>query len=258
MKTHIFYRFGLWLILAACFSSCITNREKLYLQGTVGSEIPQVTYHEYRLQVNDEIVFQLMTSDPATQKLYELNNLGGNNNIAGASSNRMLSFRILHDGMVLLPTIGNVPVLGLTIREAQKVISGKFKTLTPDAEVKVALSNNYYYVLGDNGKGRFEQYKDELTVFEALAQAGDISIRGDKKHVKIIRKGPDGKDRIATVDLRQDSIFNSDYYYVQPNDVIYIPTDSKVFFGISSFGEFVSFIMTPVSLILATLTFFNK
>jgi polysaccharide export outer membrane protein len=231
------------------FSSCITNKEKLYLQGS--QKISRIVpFQPYRLSVNDEITYYLMTASQGTQYLYN----GGRQ--LNAVQNGIL-LRIYEDGCIHLPTIGKVKIAGMTIREAEKAITEAFKIIVLDAEVKVALTNNYFYVEGDGGKGRFYVYKEDLTIFQALAMAGDISSTGDKQHIKIIRKGTSGIDQITTIDLRKESIIGTEYYYIRPNDVIYIPTNSKSFFRIESVSGFISTVVAPLSLVLAALTYFK-
>ena len=88
--------------------------------------------------------------------------------------------------------------------------------------------------------------------------AGDIPNTGDKKHVSIIRKGADGMDNIKTFDLRQESIIESEFYYIQPNDVIYVPTNPNTFFRNDSLTSFVSLIVTPLSFVVMIMSLFIK
>jgi len=193
----------------------------------------------------------LMTQSEETQSLFN----GGSVSFSTSNNNR--AYRIYEDGSVVLPVIGKMPIAGLTIREAERLLSQKFEDIVPDAEIKMALANNHFYVQGDGGKGQYFLYKENLNIFQALALAGDISSIGDKKQVKIIRRGQDGFDQIIQVDLRKESIVNSEHYYIRPNDVIYIPTLSKSFFRIDSISGFITVIATPLSLIALSLSLFN-
>lgn len=237
------------LFLTLVFSSCITNKQKLYLQDAKKEQ--NTVFSEYRLAINDEIVYYLMTTMSETQSIYN-GSRGGM-----VSTQNMLVYRIYEDGCVVLPTIGRVNIAGRTIKEAERIISEKFKTIVLDAEIKITLANNYFYVQGDGGKGQFYVYKENLNIFQALAMAGDISSIGDKKNIKIIRRGTDGKDYIHDIDLRKGSIISSDFYYIYPNDVIYIPTNSNSFFRIESVSNFVSLVVAPLSLVVMALSFFN-
>ncbi len=245
------YKISVFVLFFIClFSSCITNKQKNYLQEEgQNKEYSMVPFQQYRLCVNDEIVYYLMTSSLETQRLYN----GG----SGASSLQSANtYRIYEDGCVVLPTIGRVKISGMTLKEAEKTITEAFKSVVIDSEVKISLANNYFYVQGDNGKGQFYMYKENLNIFQALAMAGDISSVGDKKHIKVIRKGING-DEVKTFDLRKESIIESEYYYVRPNDVIYIPTNSNSFFRVDSVSSFVSMFLAPVSLIVIVMSLFK-
>jgi Periplasmic protein involved in polysaccharide export len=236
----------LLLLMICLFSSCITNRQKKYLQTDLGNDYEmQVDFQQYKLRVDDEINYYLMTANQEAQALYN----------AGQQSSSPQSYRIHRDGSVVLPSVGKVEIEGLTLAEARKKINDAFKTIVFDAEVKIALSNNYFYVQGDMGKGQFYMYKENLNIFQALAMAGDMSGMADKKNIKIIRRGLNGLDEIYTFDIRKESIIESEYYYIKPNDVIYIPTASKSFFRIDSISSFVSMFVSPISLL--TLVLYN-
>ena len=245
------FKYTLLLSLLVFASSCISNKQKLYLQHDEKDRYEMVPFEQYKLVVNDEIIFYLMTASLETQSFYN----GGDNNFL---TNNIRMFRIYEDGCIVLPTVGRVAVAGLSLREAERVIRAEFKEIVPDAEVKIALANNYFYVQGDGGKGQFFMYKEKLNIFQALAMAGDISTIGSKKDVKIIRRGKDGFDHSVTVDLRKESVIESDFYYIRPNDVIYIPTTSRSFFRIDSITGFITVIATPLSLIALSLSFIDK
>lgn len=223
-------------------SSCIGPKDKLYLQKEDVKRYYPAPFNEYKLTVNDEIVYYLMTADHETQMLY-------NNNSTGVATQNSITFRIYEDGCITLPTLGKVEVAGLTLREAEKLLTSRFKRIAPDAEVKITLANNHFYIHGESGKGQFYMYKENLNIFQALAMSGDITNIGDKQKVQIIRKGIDGIDHIVSFDIRQESIIESEYYYVRPNDVIYIPENSKSFFRIESVGGIVSIVTLAISII---------
>ncbi len=241
--------YSVLLITVCLFSACITNKQKTYLQR----ETPiysMAPFEEYRLCVNDEINYYLMTADATAEQFYNFGQAGG----SGGGS--YIPYRIYEDGCVALPTVGRIKIAGLTIREAERVITNVFKASVLDAEVRVTLTNNYFYVQGDGGKGQFFVYKENLNIYQALAMAGDISSAGDKSHVKIIRKGIDGMDEIYTFDLRKESIIESQYYYIKPNDVIYIPTNANSFFMVDSVSSFISMFIAPISLLVLVLSLF--
>jgi polysaccharide export outer membrane protein len=228
------------MIFATClFGSCITNKDKKYLQHRLPA-YEQVDFEQYRLRINDEITYRLITTNMESQQVYNSGNI----------------YRIYEDGTVYLPFAGQVKVAGLTVRETQVKLRNVFREYISDAEIKVALANNYFYVFGAGGGGQIFLHKENLNIYQAMALAGDISSIGDKKHIKIVRRSEDGTDMIKTFDLRKESVIESEFYYVRPNDVIYIPTNPNSFFRIESFSSFVSFFVTPLSLLFLAISTF--
>ncbi len=240
------------IMLAGLFSSCITNKQKKYLQDETRLTYKSVNFEEYRVRINDEITYYLLTTNQESQAIYN-NRAGSSSSFAGTNSS---SYRIYEDGTVFLPFAGQVKIVGLTVRETQNLLTEKYRKFVPDAEVRVALVNNFFYVLGDNGKGQFYMYKDDLNIYQALAMAGDVSSMGDKRNIKIIRKAVNGTDQVQTFDLRKASVVESEFYYVRPNDVIYIPTNSNSFFRVESFSSFVSMFVAPMSLLFMAISLF--
>ena len=253
MKNKVY----LYLVLLACIgtcSSCITKKDTTYLQRSKKAMYSPAPKQEYRLRVNDEISYVLMSSNPETQSYY-------NGRVGGVAAytvgnEGLNSFRIYNDGTVHLP-IGQIRIEGLTLREAEGVIRNAFSAIVLDAEIKLSLVNNHFYVQGGNGgNGQFPIYKENLNIFQALALAGDISKFGNKKKIHLIRKGPDGLDHVKIFDLTQESIIESEFYYVMPNDVFYIPTSPKSFFRVDSVTSFMSLIVTPISFLVSILNIY--
>ena len=242
-KSHIYI---IVVCIVCAFTSCISNKQTIYLQK--GNDYKPVQFEPYKLRLNDEISYYLMTSNTETQALYNGGQVGGLVN-----QNAKNSYRIYEDGTVHLP-IGKVKIEGLTLPEAESAVRTAFSKIVPDAEIRLNIINNYFYILGDHGKGRYVLYKENLNIYQALALAGDISNTGDKKNIKIIRKGMYGMDYVKTFDLRQESIVESEFYYIKPNDVIYIPTNPKAFFQIDSVTSFMSLIVAPVSLFVLVMS----
>ena len=76
-----------------------------------------------------------------------------------------------------------------------------------------------FSIIGSGTNGRYPIMREKMNIFQALALAGDISTFGDRSSVKILRESPSGT-RVSVFDIRSKEIINSEYYYIQPNDVI--------------------------------------
>lgn len=250
MKTMRMIVFGL---LAVLMSSCYSHRVIGYLQEpTKRNKLPEydsVPYEPYRIRVNDEIIYRLITMDETMSKM-----LGTDN--ASYSSQYANSYRVHSDGTIDLPFLKPVKVQGLTEKEMQDTLKAAFREIIPDADVKVAMYNKYFSVVGDAHSGQYYIYKEKLNIFQALAMTGDVMNSGDRRHIRIIRPRDNGQEpEILEFDMRTNSIIDSKYYYVYPNDVIYVARTKNSFYTVSNYSGFISLITSSVALLTTVLNY---
>lgn len=229
-------------------SSCYGYRQVGLLQER--DDLPQydsAAYEPYRLQVNDEIIYRVVTMDETIAKT-----LSANNNGSGQYAN---SYRIYSDGTVDIPFLPPVKLVGLTELEAQDTLKAAFREIIPDADVKLALYNKKFTVLGDANSGTYTIYKERMTIFQALAMTGDLMNSGDRRHVRIIRPRGNTEPEVLEFDVRTNTIIDSKYYYVYPNDLIYVSRDSGSFYKQSSYSGFLALITSSVSLLITVLNY---
>lgn len=204
-------------------------------------------FADYRLRVNDEIVYRLITSDETISKLISPQT-------SGSSSQNMISYRIYTDGTIDLPFISRIKVEGLTLNEACIAIENRLKELIPDAIVKLSLSSKTFTIFGDAGSGIFPIYKEKLTIFQALAMSGDFNDASDRKHIRIIRE-TNGGTQILEFDIRPKSIIDSKYYYIYPNDIIYIQREFSSFYKVNNYTSLLGVITFSMSLLFSVLNY---
>jgi polysaccharide export outer membrane protein len=178
--------------------------------------------------------------------------LGTNNT---ANTQYAVSYRVYKDGTVELPFLKPIHVEGLTVDEAQETIQTAFREIIPDADVKVALYNKTFTVIGDIRSGEYFIYKEKLNIFQALAMTGDLMNSGDRKHVRIIRPHGDQEPEVLEFDIRSNTIIDSKYYYVQPNDVIYVARTKDSFVKVPSYTGVLGLITSSVSLLVSVLNY---
>ncbi|WP_163629294.1 polysaccharide biosynthesis/export family protein [Paludibacter sp. 221] len=216
-------------------------------KNTLLPKYENVEYEDYRIQVDDELVYRLITSDETISSVITPSE---------TSYNNMISYRVSSDGTVSLPFIKNISVEGLTVKGAAIIIEKRFREIIPDATIKLTLQNRTFTVTGELGAGVYPIYKEKLTIYQALALTGDINNAGDRKHVRILREQGAGKaPLILEFDIRPESIIDSEYYYIYPNDVIYVQRSGKSFFNVTNYSTFVSLITSSVNVILTALTY---
>lgn len=239
-------------LVAVVMSSCYSHRVIGYLQEpTKTNKLPDydsVPYEPYRIRVNDEIIYRLVTLDETMSKM-----LGTNSNINTQYAN---SYRVHSDGTVDLPFLKPLHIVGLTEVEAQDSLRAAFREIIPDADVKLALYNKYFSVIGDARAGQYRIYKEKLNIFQALAMTGDVMNSGDRRHIRIIRPRDGGQEpEILEFDIRTNSIIDSKYYYVYPNDVIYVARTKGSFYKVQNYSGFISLITSSVALLTTVLNY---
>ena len=142
-------------LVAVLMTGCYSHRQIGYLQEpTKANKLPvydSVAYEPYRIRVNDEIIYRLITLDEKMIKMFEANNNVANGQYAN-------SYRVYADGTVDIPFLKPVKLVGLTEAEAQDTLKAAFREIIPDADIKLALYNKYFSVIGDAHAGQFFIY----------------------------------------------------------------------------------------------------
>lgn len=180
--------------------------------------------------------------------------LGANTNVS--SGQYANSYRVYADGTVDLPFIKPLKIQGLTEVEAQDTLRKAFREIIPDADVKVALYNKYFSVIGDAHSGRYYIYKEKMNIFQALAMTGDVMNSGDRRHIRIVRPGDGAQEpEVLEFDMRTNTIIDSKYYYIYPNDVIYVARTRNSFYTVPSYAGFTGLITSSVALLTTVLNY---
>lgn len=229
----------LYIFLIASLYSCVSAKKSTYFQGEISKEskLHKLENSPYKLQVNDILSITIKAEDPKLVALFEVSKEEG-----GSSSGGNLYFdgyTIDRHGNIRIPYIGEINVLGYTEKEVREKIESElenFIKITKSIFVTVKLSGIKFIVSGEVGEpGTVILQQNQVSIIEALSNAGDIGDLGDKENVQIIRKTIDGVQRF-TVDMTSISVFNSDHFYIQPNDVIYVPALPQKSWGTGTTG----------------------
>ena len=239
---------ALMMTLAVLMTGCYGYRQVGILQER--EDLPQydsVAYEPYRLQVNDEVIYRVITMDETIAKT-----LSANTSVGGQYAN---SYRIYSDGTVDIPFLSPIKLEGLTELEAQDTLRKAMREIIPDADVKLAMYNKTFTVLGDANSGTYNIYKERLTIFQALAMTGDLMNSGDRRHVRIIRPHGNDEPEVLEFDIRTNTIIDSKYYYIYPNDLIYVSRDKGSFYKQPSYSGFLGLITSSVSLLITVLNY---
>ncbi len=166
----------------------------------------------------------------------------------------MQDYLVDNDGEIVYPVIGKIHVGGLTKKEAEMLIDEKIKPyMSKDNRpiVTVRMSNYKISVLGEVDKpGTMSVGNEKISILEALAQAGDLTIYGKRENVKLIREDAQGEKHIYKLNLNDANLINSPYYYLQQNDVVYVePNKAKA--QNSQIGSMTSIWFSATSILLS-------
>lgn len=223
MKKTIF----LLLLSALAITSCKTPEDIEYFQNTQpDSIIATQAIKTLKLVPGDKIGVTVTSAN--TPELAARYNLTSGNSSSSTTNADNMRYTIDENGHVDIPGIGRTAVSGLTRAEAAARIQSMFRNgIINDAVVTVAAYNRYITVLGEVANpGQQEITRDNITILEAIGRAGDLTITGQRKQVKVIRQ-EGNESRTYYIDLTTDDIFKSPVYNLQQNDVVYVAPNDK-------------------------------
>ena len=159
-----------------------------------------------------------------------IQNTLGTDGRLGSTTGSLLQYLVNNDGDIDFPVVGTVHVAGLTKDQCEDLIKSKVKPYLAESEnpvVTVSMSSYRVTVAGEVTSPKVVPVSTEkMSVLEALAQAGDLTIYGRRDNVLLIRENADGQKEAHRLNLNDANIINSPYYYVQQNDYIYVEPNS--------------------------------
>ncbi|MEC3907328.1 polysaccharide biosynthesis/export family protein [Tamlana sp. 2201CG12-4] len=219
------------IIINIVFVSCITNKDVVYLQDKGGGMDSLTVINEiqkpYRVQVNDILSINVKALDEELTKIFNpVESSAGAIQNQSQSSLYFNGFTVDLHGRIKFPILGEITVLGFTVKEIEALVKEEllkqyFKE-TAELFVTVKLAGLRYTVTGEvGGAGVYTLFQDRVNIIEALANAGDILVTGNRKDVLVIRQYPDGQ-KIHHIDLTDKKAMQSSFYYIQPNDMILV------------------------------------
>lgn len=250
-------------IVAVSFNtSCTATRQVVYMYDlkdtTSGSLQNARTNFENPIQKNDQLWISVGGSNP--EDLVALNSANGLGSttpgtLAGSS---ILGYLVEADGKIQLPYIGKLYVEGMTRLELQNTLTEKFKDYTKNPVVNVRFLNYTFSVIGEvNNKGRFNMNTERTSILDAISMAGDLTDLGRRENVLVIRE-IDGKRTFSRVNLLSKDLFNSPYYYLKTNDVVYVEPVKAKFISRKGVPQYVSLAAVGISLLITIINLAKK
>lgn len=241
-------------VIGVGLTSCVFSHKLNYLQES--KKLPEYSdslkFEDYKLQRGDYVYVRVSAVDADMAEMFNGTTSGYNNGLYGSyltsenATSRLYMYSVDEDGCIDYPYVGKVAVLDSTLRAVKTVLHDKLSTMLTGYSVEVRLANRSFSVIGEAGNGKYQIPREKLTIFEALAMSGDLKTYSNRSKIQIIRQTSKGTV-VKTFDIRSRSIVDSEFYYIQPNDVIYVPFDDAKTMGASHVTSVISLTMSTLS-----------
>jgi polysaccharide export outer membrane protein len=261
LKNYFLYSFA--AVLIVCFTSCGSTKNVAYFQNSKDIDLTTSRMlYDARIMPKDQLTITVSTTNDAAAIPFNMTvpTAYSAARTSTVSQPMLQTYLVDNDGKISFPIIGEIKVGGLTKSEAEQMIRAKILPYMSEVEnpiVTVRMTGYQISVIGEVARpGTFTVSREKITVLEALAQAGDLTIYGVRTNVQLIREDATGQKSIYFLNLNDANLINSPYYYLQQNDVLYV-TPNKVKAQNSSVGSMTTlwFSATSILISLASLLF---
>ena len=220
MKLKKFY---LFFVIYSLFNSCATKKEIHYLQDVKESyDGVKVNYNSPFIQPNDILSVKISAID--TELAAPFNKQSGQNGGGQMLNLNLLGYLVSNDYYISLPILGNINTFNKTTKTLELKIIEELKNggHLSSPTVEVVILNSRFKILGEVGSpGVYNFSESTITILEAIALAGDLTINGVREKIKVIRN-ENGIQTVGLIDITSGDIINSPYYNIKQNDVIII------------------------------------
>lgn len=231
MRKNLF--FIVFAVLCMTLGSCGSSKQIAYFQNADSlSYAASKGLFDAKIMPKDLLTITVSTTDPKAATPFNLsvtNTLNATGYLStGAGS--LQTYLVDNDGFINFPVVGQLKVGGMTKRQCENYIRDKilpYMSKTENPIVTVKMASFKVTVAGEvKAPGVFNVDQEKISVIEALARAGDLTIYGKRGNVLLIREDATGEKSIHRLNLNDANLINSPYYYLQQNDYLYVEPNS--------------------------------
>lgn len=250
-KQRSFYSIVVWIFgIMLMISSCVPQHKLKYVQDD-GSHYRKsnllVKPGPRQIKPFDNLYIKVLSIDEKTAKIFS-----NESSFMRTIDVNLMSYSVDNKGYIDFPFIGEIFVNGLTIVEAKKKIQNELSQYLSNTAITVKFLNNRITVLGEvRTPGDLTFYEDQITIFQALGLAGGMTEFADKEGVILIRE-VDEVARFIYLDLTDKHIVESQYLYLNPDDVLIVDPIKAKFRRLRSvsYSEILSTISTLITVLI--------
>jgi len=215
-------KIAVFLIALSLFTSCVSKKDVILLQDKSKKDIKGEFKNDkkapYKIQAGDQLYIRIYSVDKQTSAFFQTNMP----TVFNPTYMNLNSYTVDEGGFLDFSFVDKVQVKGLTTEEAKKLIQEKLNEFFKESTVVVKLVNYTITVLGEvKTPGEYQANREQINVFQALGLAGGMTETGNYRKVVLVRKTEDGSS-ITYLDLTRKTILESEFYYLMPNDIIYV------------------------------------
>ena len=251
------------VVLTMMFASCVPQKKMIYLKdaqmaaANISQEYVNDRSLNYKLQPGDNLYIRVLnTIDERSASALTGDYSTSRNYMSSDASIYLQSYTLDEEGCIELPLTGKIELKNLTIDEAKARLQTELDKYVNQTTLIVKLSNFNLTVLGEVSRpGMYKVYQSQINLFEAISMAGNMTNFAKNDEVRIIRQTDHGSE-IVTVDMGQADILASPYYYLKPNDIIYIEPMKIKQWGFTTFPY--STVFSIISLAATLFVAFRK
>lgn len=221
------------LAMIALIGGCSSSKQVAYFQNIDSVSLAASKgLYDAKIMPKDMLTITVKTLTPEAAAPFNLavSNLIGENGQLNGGSGSLQGYLVDNEGNINFPVVGKLHVGGLTKNECQDLIASKIAPYLAKTErpiVTVRMSSYHVTVMGEVNSPKVVPVSTEkMSILEALAQAGDLTIYGKRNNVILIREDANGEKSAHRLNLNDANIINSPYYYLQQNDVVYVEPNS--------------------------------
>ena len=247
--------------VALLFSACVPMKRIEYLQQEVSRNDTIRTHFNtdltnYRLQPGDNLYIKVRSVLAGSENIFAEDQGRTSNNYYTDAGIYLNSYLVSDAGYIDFPFVGKVYVKDLTVEETKDLISSIVKDYIKESTVLVRLALFNITALGEvNQTGQINIYQNKINIFEAIAMAGDLTSFARRDDVILIRETDNGS-KTTRLNLNDAAILESEYFYLQPNDIIYVPPMKGRNFAFSEFPY--TLVFSTISTTLLLINFFQN
>jgi len=249
--------FMFFFLLCSFFIACLDTKKATYFANTSDTAYKMKNEEiEPLIQKNDILSINISSLNAEATAIFNAPNSMATTTTTTTGSSEAGGYLVNTQGDIQLPILGNLKAAGLTIRQLKKNITQLIveKNLLIDPIVTIRHLNYEVTIVGEVNKPSVINVPNEkISLLKALGMAGDITVFGKKNNLLLIRE-VEGERKIVRINLNSNAFLNSAYYYLQPNDVVYVEANKQKVITANRNPQLLPTILSGLSIMAVVLT----